>query len=184
MAERNFATERVIIGPCVISFPSLFEPSSKTGKYEIDIIYDRGSSVHKKITELERKAKVARWGSKVPPGLLGLIKNGDEKVNSDGDICGGYEGKLYSKLRTNRQPGVTDVANATIEDPLEVRGGDICVVLAHAYPYVNTEWSKKGVILTLHGVRKIKDGEPLGAAPINAADEMSSYQTDEGFEEF
>jgi hypothetical protein len=162
----------------------VFVPSVKTGKYEIDIIYDNGSETHKKIKALEKKAKQNRWGSKIPPKLLELVKDGDEKFTSDGEPCAGYPGKLFSKARSNRIPSVTDASNNIIEDPMEIKGGDLCVVLVHAYPYVNDEWNKKGVLLTLHGVRKIKDGEPLGASPIDAASELSNFEADDEFEDF
>lgn len=172
----NFATERVLLGPCVISFPSLFRPSEKTGKYEVDIIYPAGSETHKKIRTLEKTAINARWGNKPPAGLLGLVKNGDERIKDTGEAYEGYAGMLYSKVRSARIPLVSDVNNDPIADPMEIKGGDTCVVLAHAYPYANTEWSKKGVLLTLHGVRKIKDGEPLGgSSSANAAEELGAY---------
>jgi hypothetical protein len=179
----GYATDRDILGPAMISFPQLFQPSQKTGKYEVDVIYEEGSKTHKKIKKMEKQALDARWGSKLPGKLLLLVQDGDEKTNGEGDVLDGYAGMLYSKVRTNTQPRVVDVDNNPIEDPMEVRGGDKCIVLAHAYAYDNTEWKKKGVLLTLHGVRKLKDGEALGNS-VNAADEMAGYEADTGDEEF
>lgn len=176
----GFATERVLLGPVVVSFPNLFHPAENSGKFEIDIIYDKGSETHKKIKRLEKQAINNRWGEKVPGGLNLLVKDGDDKVDSDGEVRNGYGGKLFSKIKANvdHPPQITDVKNNVIIDPMEIKGGDVCVVLAHAFPYDN---KSKGVLMTLSGVRKIKNGEALGGGPSgNAADEMSEYEADTG----
>lgn len=181
----NFQSDRVLLGPCIVSFPQLFQASEMTGKYELDIIYEKGSKTHKLIQKLDKEAKAARWGNKLPSGLRGLVQDGDDRLNSEGDVLDGYEGMLFSKVRTSRPPRVTDIDNNAIEDPMEIKGGDTCVVLAHAWPYDNTKFHKKGVLLTLHGVRKIKDGEPLGGgSSVNAADEMAGYTADVGDMDF
>lgn len=180
----GLATERVLLGPAVISFPNLFQPSEQSGKYEVDVIYEKGSDTHKKIAKLEKQAINNKWGTKVPGGLNRVIKEGNDKVDGEGEVRNGYEGKLYSKVKANSShpPRVTDVNNNEIIDPLEIKGGDVCVALAHAFPYDN---KSKGVLLTLGGVRKIKDGEALGGgATGNAADEMSSYEADTGDVDF
>ena len=175
----GYQTDRDLLGPAMVSFPQLFQPSQQTKKYEVDVIYAKGSATHKKIKKMEKEALDGMWGAK-PPGKIKylLVQNGDEKTNEDGEVLNGYEGMLYSKAKTSQPPRVTDVNNDPIEDPMEVRGGDLCIVLAHAYAYDNTEFKVKGVLLTLHGLRKIKSGEGLGSSPVHAADEMAGYEVD------
>lgn len=182
MTSRNLATDRVLVGPSMVSFPKLFQVS-RLGRYEIDILYDAGSKVHKRILALEKAAIKNRWGDKEPKGLHKLVQDGDDRVDDSGEVLDGYAGKLYTKAHSKWQPQVTDVENNEVEDPMEVKGGDSCVILVHAFPYDNTKFKNKGVLLTLHGVRKIKDGEALGASPVNATDEMSKYSA-AGAEDF
>ena len=178
MAE-NYATDRVLLGPCTVSFPNLFKVAEQSQKYEVDLVFVKGSKTHKTLVSLETQAKKARWGTKIPriDANRVLIKDGDEKINKEtNQPLEGYGGKLFVKARSARLPQVTDVNNQPIDDPGEIKGGDTCVALAHVWPYDNS--FGRGLSLTLHGVRKLKDGEALGAAPVNAADEMSSFSPD------
>lgn len=175
---QNYATGRELIGPVLISFPNLHKVNDLTQKYQVDVIFDKGSSTHRGLKKLEKEAINNRWGDKPPRSLLKGIKDGDERVSKDtGDALDGYGGRLYAKLQSGRPPQVTDVDNNPIDDPMDIKGGDICVALVHAFPYSNK--FNEGVLFTLHGVRKVKDGAALGAAPVNAGNEMAAYQADD-----
>jgi len=58
-------SERVLLGPCVVSFPSVVRANDR-GKYEVDIIYEKRSDVHKKLIELEKDAIKKQWAGKPP----------------------------------------------------------------------------------------------------------------------
>jgi hypothetical protein len=180
----NLASKRILVGPVVVSFPKLFEKGN-LNRYEVDFFFEKDDDTYKKIKSIEQEAVDARWDGVTPKKLISAIKNGDDKTNNDDEIFDGYEGKLYAKAHTKIAPAVTDKNNRPIEDPMEIKGGDVCVLLVHAFSYDNGPHkdrnNDKGIILTLDGVRKIKDGEPLGGSGGSmdydtAADEMSSYK--------
>lgn len=174
-------SERVLLGPCVVSFPSVVRANDR-GKYEVDIIYEKGSDVHKKLIELEKDAIKKQWAGKPPVGLIRLVKDGDGRISSrTGEVMDGYVGKLFSKAKSGRPPQVTDLGNNPIDDPMEIKGGDICVILAEVIPWPKKQPTHKdSILLGLLGIRKLRDGKRLGGSgsDVDAAYEMSNYQYD------
>lgn len=173
----NMNSDRVLLKGTV-SFPNLFSPND-FGKYEVDLIFDKGSKTYNMLKKLEKEAIEARWGSvtKAPRGLVRLVREGDSRISKDGEVYDGYEGRFYARAKTGRRPQVTDVLNNEVVDPMEIQGGDECVILAHVYPYkADKPVHKDSILLTLHGVRKLKDGDVrFGGSPVDAADELSKY---------
>ena len=160
--KKIVGTEKIVVGPAVASFPNLFQPNDKSGKYEIDLIYEKGSDTHKMIAKIEKQAIEERWGSSPPKGLLRAVQDGDKRLDREGEVRPGYAGKLFTKARSKREPFVTDATNQRITDPMVLKGGDIVGASISAYPYVNQEWNTEGVYINLYAAKKLRDGEPLG----------------------
>ena len=179
----------------MISFPCLFKKNDYNNTYyEVDVLYRRGSAVHQQFSELDEQAIRNRWPDGAPKGVISCIKSGDEKnearAQAGKEPLESYDGMLFSKLRTQSQPRVTGPNNEVIDDPMLLKGGNICVLSVSAFPYDNTtdaakkKFGKKGIWLTLYGLRKLQEGKVFGAPSRDANSDLDSYEADTGDEEF
>jgi hypothetical protein len=171
MTKKITSTEPRIVGPFVAAWPSLFEVNEMSGRYELTMIYARNSATHKTLNEMCEEAIRSRWGDDRPSDLLLAINDGNDKKNNreGGTIETPYYliDKLYTKIKTVRPPRVTDADNKTIVKDGVLTSGDICIASVSVYPYDNAAdgkaWGKRGLWVTLHGVRKLRDGAPIGS---------------------
>jgi hypothetical protein len=157
----NFATPQFRL-----SYPSLFTPTAASKEpgakkmYSVTMLFKKNIDI-RNITRELKKAKTEKWGAdetKWPKRLLSPIQDGDSDTFADNPEA---HGCWVVKASSNEdfKPVVVDANNEDIINKSEIYAGCICIanVKAHAYDTV-----QKGAKLILNGVKKIKDGEPIG----------------------
>lgn len=110
-----------------------------------------------------------KWGGVQPPVLQGMLKDGDG-VKSDGTPYGPeYKGcyALACKTGVDYPPEIVDQNLQPIVDPRMVYSGCYGRVNVTLIPYNN---QSKGVKAVLNCVQILRDGEPLGAGTVSAAE--------------
>lgn len=107
--------------------------------------------------------------TKYPP-----LRDGD-LPNENGEARGPeYAGHWFiaAKAGTSRKPFVVDQSVQPILQEEEIYSGCYVNMAIQFYAYENS--GNKGISASLTGVQKVKDGERLGAAPVEATDVFSA----------
>lgn len=107
--------------------------------------------------------------TKYPP-----LRDGDTP-NSNGEQRGPeFAGHWFipAKASTSRKPFVVDQQVQPIIEEEEIYSGCFVNMAIQFFAYKGT--SNKGISASLTGVQKVKDGERLGAAPVEATDVFSA----------
>jgi hypothetical protein len=168
-----------------VSFPSVFVMDSYgdgTPKYTLDAIWDPS-----KFTDKDKKlwaqllagmdeASLSKFKKKLkelPVTFHKGIRNGNEKTSE------GYgEGKLFSKLSSNKPFGVVDLAR----NPIGPAHGNESLLYAGCYarafvrPYAYDNKSR-GVRLVILSLQKVAEGEKLDGSA-NAAKKFEDVEMD------
>lgn len=157
-----------------VSFPNVFQPNGFAGqdlKYSTILIFDKDED----ISELEQAiedALVKKFGE-VPASWVNPIKDGDGKLDKDGNQRAEYAGRQFitCKAKAEDAPSVVDANVQPIINESEVYGGMQARV--SVAPYAYEYMGKKGVSLYFKGLQKTGDGTPFGMSS-NPADDFSS----------
>ena len=157
-------------GPLVVAYPHLLTPRTTTfdGKtktrFEATILVpkDKPDQVEK-LKAAIRSAFVSKFGSEAKLAKdKQPMKDGDAPTTEDGDDKGKYPGFFYANVNAfeDNPPVLKHSDGSLITDPAGFKSGDWAYVAlkARAYTYENT----KGVALDILGLRKYKNGEPIG----------------------
>lgn len=176
MKANTYGTVKVVTPNFTASFPSLFR---KTGfqdqkpKYTVDAIFEKNIDLKPFMSAIKQVAE-ERW-KKIPPNFSSdggifkdalfeyVIKNGDLKTTSDGEVYEGYAGKYWMKFSSiNPVAMVGPDAKTPLEED-ELYGGCIgrAVVFARAYGGPGTNF-KPGVVFDIKAFQKVRDGELFG----------------------
>lgn len=155
------------------SFPNLFKPKlnelSNKSEYSVDILFDKKTDISPIQSAID-KAISDKWGAKSPKVLKNPIKDGDG-VKANGEPYGPeYHGHFFITVKNTRRPGVVDAQTQPIIAEEEVYGG--CFIRASLNPFAYDHAANKGVSLSLINVQKVKEGEPFGAAKVDAEQEF------------
>lgn len=189
-------TQQLYITNARVSFANgLFEPASvepgQKEKYGADFILQPdskvfaiaadGKRVPTTLNDAQLKVADEAWKGKGAAMLAALepskkaIRNGDLRVNKNGDVYDGYAGNTYITAKTSIRPLVID----SDKSPLTQADGRIysgCYVNVRLDLYANTAPSKKGVFAGLKGVQFVRDGDAFGGgspARVDEFDEVS-----------
>lgn len=161
---------KLTLPPARISYPALIEPQAgpnggaakfggtflmpKTNKDAVMPLHDA----------IMKEGK-AFFGDKFEAlknsGVLKLpLKDGDKKLDGDGNPALGYAGTLYAAARSKTRPKIVNQMKQPLA-PEEVYAGCWVHAVVAVYGY-NYENMSKGVGLSLLGVQFIKDDERFG----------------------
>lgn len=198
IVKMNESRHMVITPVARLSFPQLFKARSfqdnegQAKSFQCDLIFDEAQFKEeykgkKKQTPSMKKAvlnaKIDQWGSdkaKWPKMPYPIFKNGDERVNKDGEPYAGYAGKFFvtAKCGEKYPPRIVDKFGKPIEEK-EMYGG--CYVRAQivARPYAFGK--NHGVRFLLLQVMKVDEGERFGGISDDVFD-VSEDDVDSGFE--
>ena len=164
---------KVMLKNVRLSFPDLFEAVEfKTGdgkpRFNATFLIERGSENDKKIEAAIVEAAKEQFGAKYEKLVAGMRGNVHKFCYLDGDLkeCDGYEGMNYLAAHSKIRPKVLD-ADKT---PLTAQDGK-----PYAGCYVNgviRVWAQdnkfgKRINASLEAIQFVKDGEPLGAPPVD-----------------
>ena len=107
--------------------------------------------------------------TKYPP-----LRDGDLPTDSGEQRGPEFAGHWFiaAKAGTSRKPFVVDQSVQPILQEEEIYSGCYVNMAVQFYAYENS--GNKGISASLTGVQKVKDGERLGAAPVEATDVFSA----------
>ena len=163
MIKPKVIDNKVVFGPCRLSYTHLFEKYSPeggdTGKYMTNVLIPKDEketvkAIKKAIEAAKRAAIVGKWGGKEPKKLDTALRDGDEK---DDPV---YGGKWYVNAKCSTRPGIIDAKHVPIVDEEEVYSGMWAVVSVTFYGYDVS--GNRGIACGLNNVMKTRDDEHLG----------------------
>ena len=155
---------KVVFGPCRLSYTHVFEKynpdgNNEDGKYMTNVLIPKSEkatvkALQQAIEAAKKSAIVGKWGGKEPKKLDLPLRDGDEK---DDEL---YEGHYYVNAKCSTRPGIVDKDNSPITDEEEIYSGVWCYVSVTFYGYDVS--GNRGVACGLNNIRKFKDDEHLG----------------------
>lgn len=179
MKDPILKENKVVFGPCRLSYTHLFEKYTPEGggdgKYMTNILIPKGEkktidAINKAIEAAKKSGIVGKWGGKEPKKLDMPLHDGEEK---DDEV---YQDCLYVNAKCSTRPGIVDKQKNPITDEEEIYSGVWAYVSVTFYPYdVN---GNKGVACGLNNVMKFKDDDRLGGR-ISAEADFGDFGDDE-----
>lgn len=171
---------RVVFGPCRLSYAHLFEkwqPDNAAGdaKYMTNVLIPKSEKktikTLQEAIEATAKAGAAKFkNGKVPAKYDSPLRDGDDKEDEL------YQDHYYMNPKSSSRPSVVDKNNQPIMDPEEMYSGVWAYISVSFFVY-NVS-GNQGVGCFLNSVRKFKDDERLGGNG-NGADDFASIIEDD-----
>ena len=171
---------KVVFGPCRLSYTHVFEKynpdgNNEDGKYMTNVLIPKSEkatvkALQQAIEAAKKSAIVGKWGGKEPKKLDLTLRDGDEK---DDEL---YEGHYYVNAKCSTRPGIVDKDNSPIADEEEIYSGVWCYVSVTFYGYDVS--GNRGVACGLNNIRKFKDDEHLGGR-VSAESDFGDIEDDE-----
>ena len=155
---------RVTTPEFTASFPQLFEASGFEGqdpKFSVTMLWDKDEDLSKLKAACDA-AVAKKWGEKPPANISMPMKDGDGKLDKDGNQRPEYAGKKFAiaKAKESDQPKVVDNELNPVLDKSVVYGG--CKMRAAVSAYAWSFGNVYGVSLYLGNVQRTGDGEAFG----------------------
>lgn len=149
----------------------LAEPDEK-GKFSITMLFPKDADL-KPLKALIIAAIKDKWGDRFKPSQLSLpLKDGNEKINADGEVYAEYVDTTWATASTKYAVTVLDATKGkkpipTAELKSAVYDGCYCIaqVSAYGWEYKDDKTGKvikRGVSLRLENLLKYADGEQIG----------------------
>lgn len=183
---------QIKLSKVVLSMPYLFEASAfdanSEPKFSAHFIIEPGSvhekaikdALMKEATDLWKDKAAAKLKSIQAAGKIWCLRDGDSKLDKQGNPLAGYEGKLFVSAKNKNQPRV--VGNGPLrQDPVGSRDGLMysgAIVNAWINVKVNNQPSDQAYAY-LEAVQFVAHGTPLaGGARVAAIDFEAIPNTD------
>ena len=181
-------TARDIVIPGRLSYPALFQPrqvaqDSDKKNYQATLLIPKSdantvaiiqaaiqAAVDQGVADGKFKQPIDPNQTKYPP-----LRDGDT-MNSNGEPRGAeFAGHwfLSSKAPENRKPFVVDANVQPIIQESDVYAGCYVNAALQFFPYSHATGGK-GISVSLQGIQKARDGEPLGGGIVEASDVFSA----------
>jgi hypothetical protein len=164
---------KISTGLVRISYANIWEPKetpSGTMKYSCALLIDKNDK--KTLDRISDALKAVKndpaskekWGK---TGNLRMpVRDGDTEKEGDPNYAGHYF--INANANEGNPPKIFDKDRNEIIDRNEVYSGCYCQAVISFYAYSAS--GNKGIGCGLNGLRKIRDGEPLGGVHISADD--------------
>lgn len=171
---------KVITDVVRLSFVHLFEPyaaeAGQEPKYSVTVLIDKQDkemykAMQRAINEAKELGK-SKWKGRIPNDLDVSLRDGDEKLDDDGNPFDGFAGHWYVNAKCKNKPGIIDAFKQEITDSTKVYSGCYARVSVNFYGY-NVS-GNRGIACGLNNVQFVKDGEPLGGRS-RAEDDFDEY---------
>ena len=181
-------TARDIVIPGRLSYPALFQPrqvaqDSDKKNYQATILIPKTdtntvaiiqaaiqAAVDQGVADGKFKQPIDPNQTKYPP-----LRDGDT-MNSNGEPRGAeFAGHWFisSKAPENRKPFVVDANVQPVIQESDVYAGCYVNAALQFFPYSHATGGK-GISVSLQGIQKARDGEPLGGGIVEASDVFSA----------
>lgn len=181
MITPKVTENKVVFGPCRLSFPSLFERKkfdgdTGDGKYMVTALIPKSEketvdAIKKAIESAKNAGITSKWGGKQPKKLTLPLIDGDETDDEYSQGC------YTIKAKSNMRPAVTGRDKTPIVDNEEIYGGVWAYLSVTFYPY--NAAGNNGVAVALNGVMKFKDDEPFGQSSAHDFDDIDNEDDEE-----
>ena len=162
---------RVVIGPCRLSYTYVFEKfEPKDGgepKYMTNVLIptkekETVDAVKKAIEAAKKAGIVSKWGGKEPKKLDDPLRDGNDKDDKN------YVDHLYVNAKSKSRPGIVNRDHMPIVDEEEIYSGVWAIVSLTFYPYDAN--GNRGIACGLNNIMKFKDDEKFGGTTSAEAD--------------
>ena len=156
-----------------VSFPSLWEPQgyeNQEAKYQVTALFPATTDISA-LKAFAKAVAVLKWGDKLPGKLSLPWHNGNDKLDSEGNIRAGYKDTVWIRFTSKKQPVVVDINKQEILTENEIYGG--CWARASVSCYAYDKAGNKGVAFGLLSLQKLKDDEPFGGAHSNPDEDFA-----------
>lgn len=189
------AREGVVVLEMVrLSFPKLWTAESATpdsppkfgAAFLMDPTTETGKKNIKKIEAAIKAAATKTWAEKADKVRKALdsdrsgLRDGDTATNGEGDVYSGYEDMQFISASNRKRPQVLNRDKSPLaEEDNVVYGGCYVDAVVSIWATADKKLGGNGIFCTLELVRFRKDGEPFGAAPIDADDYLDDLDDDE-----
>ena len=181
-------TARDIVIPGRLSYPALFQPrqvaqDSDKKNYQATLLIPKSdantvaiiqaaiqAAVDQGVADGKFKQPIDPNQTKYPP-----LRDGDS-MNSNGEPRGAeFAGHWFisSKAPENRKPFVVDANVQPVIQESDVYAGCYVNAALQFFPYSHATGGK-GISVSLQGIQKARDGEPLGGGIVEASDVFSA----------
>lgn len=184
----------VVLNMVRLSFPKLFKPEASIeggvpkfgAAFLMDPETETGKANIKKLEAAIKAAATKTWAEKADKVRKALdsdrsgLRDGDTATNGEGDIYSGYENMQFVAASNRKRPQVLnrDKTPLTEEDGV-IYGGCYVDAVVSVWATADKKLGGNGIFCTLELVRFRKDGEPFGAAPIDADDYLDDLDDEE-----
>ena len=181
-------TARDIVIPGRLSYPALFQPrqvaqDSDKKNYQATILIPKTDTNTVAIIQAAIQAAVdqgvagGKFKQPIDPNQTKYppLRDGDT-MNSNGEPRGAeFAGHwfLSSKAPENRKPFVVDANVQPVIQESDVYAGCYVNAALQFFPYSHATGGK-GISVSLQGIQKARDGEPLGGGIVEASDVFSA----------
>lgn len=184
----------VVLKMVRLGFPQLFEAKASVEgsaeKFSLQPIMDPSTAQGKaNIAALEVAFKAAAkklWAEKADKIVKTLdadrkgLKDGDTNTNKDGDTWAGFADMMYITASNRKRPQVLNRDKTPItEKDNVIYGGCWADVVVSVWATKDNKLGGNGMFATLELVRFRKDGEPFGAASLDADTYLDDLDDDE-----
>ena len=172
MIDPKLNDNKVIFGPCRLSYTHLFQPytghDGEKGKYQTNVLIPKSEkktieAIRKAIENAKATAITSKWGGKEPKKLDQPLRDGD--TDKDDEV---YENCFFLNAKCSTRPGIVDKTMSPIMDEEEVYSGMWAVVSVTFYGYDAS--GNRGIACGLNNVMKFKDDVKLGGRVSASAD--------------
>ena len=181
MITPKVTENKVVFGPCRLSYTHVFEKHSfdgnpDNGKYSTNILIPKTETetikALKSAIEAAKNAAIAsKWQGKCPKDLKSPLLDGDQK--DDDEV---YAGHYYLNAKASTRPGVVDRNGQPIIDEEEIYSGVWAYVSVAFFGFnVNVN---KGLSCGLNNIKKSKDDEKLGGR-VSASTDFAGIDIEE-----
>lgn len=166
-----------------LSFPNIFEKETYEGaetKYGATFLIPKSNKKLKRKLDLAIQAKIeeAKIKKRIPEDKI-CLKDGDDAMNSKGEIYQGYENHWSMKATNNKKFKVVDADGTS---PLDAHDCDRenklysgCYVNAYVTFWVQNNSYGIRVNANLHAIQFFKDGDPF-ATGSNISDDDLAFE--------
>ena len=179
---------RVVIGPCRIAYPHVFEPhaakdSNEAPKYSATILVPKSetetvNALNKAVKMIFNEAVPGKWGGKTPKDGFwnNPINDGDSPKKTGEERGDEFKDCYFITPKNIRKPLVLDKEGEPIEDADEIYGGVWALASICVYAY---DKGSKGIGCQLVALKKWKDDTAWGGSDNRYAGDFDGTSDEE-----
>lgn len=176
-------SKTIILPPGIGSYVTVLEPrADQQGKlkYSITVLLPKSRAAELKPLEAAiLEVAKEKWGNKaeaiIKAAKYPVIRDGDKKVDADGQPDPVYAGHLYFAAKSDKKPGVIDAMKQPVFTEEDIYSGCFLRISANVFSYEYQ--GNKGISLGLNNVQVLRKGDRIAGRKAAEA-EFSEWKDD------